>query len=852
MKKRLSIVIGPLLIVAVFVGALWLLRNELKQYHLRDFTDSLSRIPSSALLFALGLTALNYFILFGYELLGVRYIRHPMSFGRIALASFLGSVVANNFGNLLGGSSVRYRLYSAWGYSAFEIVKLMLVLQMTFWIGLFALSGTVFLISPLELPARLHLPGATTRPLGYFLSGLALSYLLLCAFRRSPVRIWKWDFSPPPLSLSILQYIVASLDLLVAAGVLYVLLPPSVEIAYFQFLTIYLLALVAVFLTQVPAGLGVIELVTLVLLSPREPALVVGSLLAFRLIYFLLPLVIGLVIMGVYEFQLHFHHIKRAVGALGEWAEAIVPRILTFSVFLAGVILLVSGATPAADGRLDFLHRYVPLFVMEWAHFLSCVVGAWLLLLARALQRRIGAAYWLTSLLLSAGILLSILKALDLEEATVLALMLGVLLPCRRDFYRRGALFTGHVAVGWSIAVVVVLISLVWLMSFAYKHVEYANSLWWQFALQDDAPRSLRAMLGVAAVILLFATWRVGWRRLHPMESAASDDLESAASIVERSPRALARLALTGDKRLLMNRQRTALLMYGVHGQSWVALGEPIGDEHEAIELAWVFRESCDEDGRWPVFFQVDESWLPICIDMGLTLINVGEEARVPLAEYDFDTDARMDQWETHQRVVEEGCGFELIRADHVETLFAELSDVSTDWLAANDNTQRGFALGSFREEYIQRLPLAVVRQNGRVVAFATVLIGADQEELAIDFVRYRPDAPDGVLDYVFIELIRWARGKGFQWCSLGVVPPAAESDTFGKQEQESFTLLDRHREHFDSDDALRQFMQGFHPVWRPKYLASPGGFALPTILADVAALISGDASAKQKDSLAK
>jgi uncharacterized membrane protein YbhN (UPF0104 family) len=328
MMKYVRAFAGPVFVVCMLAAALWLLHYELRAYHWQNIVQSLAGIRTTSLWWAVGLTMLNYVILIGYDWLAIWYIRHPMSFPRIALASFLGYAVGNNFGTLLGGSTIRARLYTAWGLSAVEIVKLVLILGVTFWIGLFALSGVVFIVDPLPIPDRLHVPVASTVPLGVMLGGLAIGYLMLCTLHRTPIKIRQWEFSPPPVGLSLLQYLVATLDLMVAAAVLYVLMPESVEVGYVHVLAIYLLAVVAGVFSQVPGGLGVMELVILVLLGPAEPKSVVGALLAYRLIYYLIPLSLGLVLLGTNELALHRRHVGKFVGLLGRWSTFVAPRVL--------------------------------------------------------------------------------------------------------------------------------------------------------------------------------------------------------------------------------------------------------------------------------------------------------------------------------------------------------------------------------------------------------------------------------------------------------------------------------------------------------------------------------------------
>ncbi len=841
MSKTLQALAGPMFILLMFLGALWLLHNELRHYHLRDFLDALAKIPTRWCWLAIGLTVLNYIILVGYDWLAIRYIRHPMKLGRIALASFLGYAVGNNFGTLLGGSAIRYRLYTSWGLSAIEIVKLVFILSATFWIGLFALSSVVFLVDPLTIPSRLHLPVATTRPVGVVLGVVALAYLVLCTVRRRPLKIWKWEFPLPPFTLSVMQYAVAALDLMVAAAVLYVLLPTSVDVSFLHLLAIYLLAIVAALMTQVPGGLGVLELVVLVLLNPSQPHEVVGALLAYRLIYYLIPLAMGLLLLGGSEVAAQRQRATQVDKFVRLWMPVIAPRLLAFVVFAAGVILVMSGATPATHSRMAVLRRLLPLPVIELSHFLGSIVGVLLLLLARGLQRRVETAYWLATAMLGAGVLFSLLKGFDFEEAIVLGVMLVVLVPCRQHFFRKGALLTDRFSPTWFIAIGVVFGAATWLMLFAYKHVEYADDLWWRFAFNGNAPRSLRAGAGVVLVAFIVASTRLLRAKRREPELPTAEDLQQAASIVEHSPRTSAHLALPGDKYFFFNEARSAFVMFGIEGRSWVSMGDPVGEREAADELAWDFREYCDAGGRWPVFYQVAEDRLSTYVEMGLTLIKLGEEARVPLADFGLEGSARKDLRRTSKKLTEAGCAFEIVLRNIPDELLAELKQVSDAWLAEKKTGEKGFSLGFFQPDYIRACPIALVRSNGRIIAFANIWRGADREELSMDLMRYLPDSPHGVMEYLFIELMLWGKENGYRWFNLGMAPLAGiDAEPLAPLWNQFAALTFHHGEHFYNFQGLRQYKDKFDPVWTPKYLASPGGFALPLILANLTTLIAG------------
>ena len=838
--KRVLHTLAPWLVLVFFSGAVWLLYRELKHYHYRDIVQSLQQIPSCRVWTALGLTVVNYLILVGYDWLAIRSIGYPLSIAKTAFASFVGHVTSYNFGGLLGGSSVRYRLYSAWGLSSVEIVRLLTLLFFTFWIGTFFLAGVFFTLDPIPIPPRLHLMWASVRPFGAVFLVLVVAYVSTCAVYKRPTIWFGWELSLPSLRIAICQIGVASADLLVAAGVLYVLLPTSSAISYPHFLTVYLLAVVAVLFTHVPGGLGVFELVIL-LLTPADPALVVGALLFYRVVYYLLPLLIAAIMLGANEMWMKKAEVREFWRLAEQFSARVTPWLLSFLTFLAGALLLFSGALPAAHDRMGWIRHLVPLPVIEISHFFGSIAGVGLLLLARSLHRRLDSAYWLAVTLLAFGAVFSMLKGWNVEEAVILTTMLGILLSARRGFHRKGSLFGQPFGTRWVVAVLLVLGCSLWLGLFSYKHVEYSNELWWHFSLRGDAPRFLRATVGAAMLLLLVA----GSRLLRPaipkpgLPSAA--ELATAAKIVAASPATYANLALLGDKRLLFDESRSALIMYGVIGQDWVAMGDPVGPVDLQAQLVWRFRELCDQYHARMVFYQVGEETLPLYLDMGLTLLKLGEEARVPLGEFSLEGNRRKSLRHAVNRVKREGCVVEVISPGDVPRRILELKNVSDDWLAGRKTAEKSFSLGRFQPDYLARYPVFVVRQESRIVAFANTWLGAGKEELSVDLMRHVREAPSGVMEYLFVETMLWGKQQGYQWFNLGMAPLSGlESRSLAPVWNRLGHLVFRHGEHFYHFQGLRQYKEKFAPTWRPRYLASPGGFALPQILADIATLISG------------
>ena len=229
--------------------------------------------------------------------------------------------------------------------------------------------------------------------------------------------------------------------------------------------------------------------------------------------------------------------IARTGALLGRGAETWTPRVLAVLTFLSGAVLLLSGATPAAAGRLSILDQVLPLGVIEMSHFTASVAGAVLLILSHGLSRRLDAAYYATAVTLLVGTVASLLKGFDYEEACLLVVTLAVLLRARGGFDRRAAFFATRFSTPWLAAVAGALAGSIWLGFFAFKHVDYSDDLWWQFELDGEASRFLRASVGAGLTLLLMAVARlmsVAPPDIATPSAADLDDAERAIAVAVR------------------------------------------------------------------------------------------------------------------------------------------------------------------------------------------------------------------------------------------------------------------------------------------------------------------------------
>ena len=533
-------------------------------------------------------------------------------------------------------------------------------------------------------------------------------------------------------------------------------------------------------------------------------------------------------------------NVVRLLRASGSVTGALVPRALTLSTFVGGVILLFSGATPAHTGRMGWVADALPLPIIEISAYFVSILGVALILLARGLQRRLDAAYHLTLWVLAAGVVFALTSALDVEQAVLLAIMFVALQRCHRFFYRRSSLFDERFTRGWYIAIAGVLAATAALAWMGYGHDIVSTRAFWQYEEMAQAPRAARA-LSLAFITLLTLSLA---RLLRPARVHAADhaiDLLAVDAIVRESPRANAHLAYLGDKDIVFDETRTAFLMVGTAGASRVVMGDPVGPIAAATRLVDTFMHDCDRNGSWPVFYRVGPQLLYLYLDYELSIVKLGEVAHVPLANLSLEDPGRRTLRQVHRKLVKSGCTFEVLAPEQVAAVIPELRVVSGEWLAHRRSREKSFSLGHFDEEFITRGRVGVVRTGGRLVAFGTVWLSGRKAEVEIDLMRYSNDAPPSVMRYLVTEFMLWARGQGFSDFNLGMVPLSGiRTGTVAPLWNQIAEAVRVGGERYYNFRGLRAFKEWFHPDWEPSYLVSPGGIKRPVIVASIASLISG------------
>jgi len=842
--RRLVTVAVVLLLTVVGFAALESLTREIRYADVRAAVRALS-VPRT--LFALALTAGSYLALTFYDVLALRLIGRPLPWRTAALASFTSYTLSHNLGlSLLTGGSARYRVYVAAGLDGMDVARVIALAGATFWTGVVTVTG----VALLSLSGEVAVAGLTLGAWQARLAGMLI--LVMVAGLFVTARVARPSFSlfgipmpvPAPSQLGGLISI-ALLDILCASTALLVLIPGAEPALLPGFVLAWSLATVAAVLTHVPGGIGVFETVILAIV-PGDRASVLAALIAYRLIYYLSPLGLAVVLLAWDEGRRH-RRVGRLLANARMLATGMSPLVLGAATFLGGAMLLLSGSLPALEARMGLLAGILPLPFIETSHVGASLVGTGLLLLAPGLYRRLDGAFHATRLLLLAGALFSLAKGIDYEEAFVCLALAGLLQWTRGAFYRRTALTGQPLTAGWLASVAVVVGLAVWAGFFAYRNVAYADQLWWHFALDGDAPRFMRATVGVGTMLASAAIWRL----LSPaaVGTATVDaDMETIDSILATATRTEAMLALTGDKRFLVSRERDAFLMYQVKGASWIAMGDPVGAREAWAELLWALRDLADRQQGRILLYEVSPEMLDLAIGLGLQIIKYGEEAVIDLAGFDLGDPRLRGARRSERAAANAGARFRIVPAAAVPTILDEFETISDEWMRNKGHREKSFSLGRFDRSYLRNFDMGIVTVEGRIVAFANLWLTPGKEEASIDLMRHRDDAPRGTMDFLLVNLMQWAKARDYRRFTLGMAPLAGiDGRRLAPVWAKVAALAFRHGEHFYGFRGLHGYKEKFAPAWEPRYIAGPRGIGLIQALRDLSRLIGHDGPAPRR-----
>ncbi len=319
----------------------------------------------------------------------------------------------------------------------------------------------------------------------------------------------------------------------------------------------------------------------------------------------------------------------------------------------------------------------------------------------------------------------------------------------------------------------------------------------------------------------------IGFTRRPANAIAYSAEELRALTLAATDPRA--QLAMHSDKRILSDADGN-FLMYAERGKFSILLRDVMSPQHcreehrGALLRSWL--DQAKERGLRPIVYQATACLLDRLSELGLDYkaYKLGEEALVDLRAFSLEGGDFKALRQNIRKSAASGLHFEL-HASASEDLVASASAISTQWLQAKSATEKGFSIAPFNALALRGMPLACVYQDGELMAFASVHLGAGCEQMAIDLMRHGNDAPRGCMDLLFVRLMEWGKAQGYQDFNLGMSPLVNVQDDEIAHKGTWSALAGKIAAHGESHynfKGLRRFKEKWQPEWHSRYLLVP------------------------------
>jgi phosphatidylglycerol lysyltransferase len=841
----------PLLFL-VLVG--WLVVREIGELDLPQIQRTLLAVPT---LSALGVAVLALFAVAFTGLVDVaiaRWLGIPMRLRDLLRLAFIANAMANTL-NLSGatGSGVRLLGLSAQRVELGRGAALIGMQVLSLPLGL-----SILVVATLAMGSLPITPNTTTRWLAIVALVAAALYLpafFVLSTRRTLMRWLPKGQELPPLKLKLLLAALSFVDWVLAATVLYACLflsgahvKPGLLLGSFAGASILGLA------SLVPGGFGVFDGLMLVALSAAgyDQGAVTAGLFLFRIAYYLLPLLTALYLgSGTVARQmpilahtlgrLRAHPLFAVLGLPASLLADLGIRLLAVLTFLAGLVLLASAAIPAMHERVVAVREVLPAAAIESSYWLSILTGTLLLGLGRGIDGRLRVAYRLALWVLIVGAILAVTKGLHFGEALFLLVIAALLRLRKREFTQRAMSLTSATTFTWYVGLIVVVLAF------------FAAGVWavlgddsfdlWYFGVGEHSSRIARGLFAAVLGVAIYLIWQSFAVRRPPLKLPDRAELERARALYKQHGGGeFAHLTFMGDKHLFWSADGHAVVAYGAVRDRLVALGSPAGPESAIKRAILDFRQFADTQDRVPIFYEVLEPDLSLYHDLGFDLFKLGELATVRLDEFTLAGKRWEDLRQAVNRSTKERLTFEIVEPPFDTVLMSQIEDVSDSWLADKQAHEKGFSLGRFDADYFAWSPLALVRRDGEILAFANVLLPYGPNGTAsVDLMRHTGDAPRGTMDFLFAKVMQWAKERGDTTFSLGMAPLSAVGDNpYARINERLAALAFQYGGRFYNYQGLRRYKEKFAPEWVGSYLAYPRGLRVPGLLIDIAALVAG------------
>ncbi|MGL5314984.1 MAG: phosphatidylglycerol lysyltransferase domain-containing protein [Peptostreptococcaceae bacterium] len=518
--------------------------------------------------------------------------------------------------------------------------------------------------------------------------------------------------------------------------------------------------------------------------------------------------------------------------------------VLAVLVFVSGIVLIVSAIYPPAADRIKFMQEILSIPFLQFSHRVSLLIGLILLMVAKEIFYKVKRSYYFTILLLALGCIFTFLKGFDYEEAIFVLGVIVLLRLAKKSFYRK-SIPIKLVSYTWISLLIIVMITVIFSFVYKFKHdlIHLHKYNYYIDLFHSNEHYYQVAIFTYISFVMFLILWYITSEKIEKdslYNNGVDTDMVSEFLGNSNCGDALTHLVYLGDKNIFWALDGKAMIIYSKFKDKIFVLGNPVVERENLSSCIQEFQQFLDLYGYKPTFFQIDENNLPIYHDNGYYFFKLGEEAVVDLEEFNLVGSKKSSFRNTLRRFEKEGYCFEVVNQPFNKDFLDELKVISKEWLGSKK--EKGFSMGWFDEEYLQKAPIAIVKNknNNEIIAFISIMYNYDGESVSIDLMRHKKEIPNSTMEYIILNSILYFKEAGYKKFNLGEAPLSNVGFNQNSHNQEKIArLVYNYGQVFYSFTGLRKFKQKFGPNWEPRYLAYSNFMKLPEILLDSSRMVS-------------
>lgn len=570
-------------------------------------------------------------------------------------------------------------------------------------------------------------------------------------------------------------------------------------------------------LSMIPGSLGSFDVMMMLGLLhfgvPREVILI--WLLLYRLAYYLLPLILGFVVWLFFagrQFDEKYHGVPLSLS------REILHKVVTFLTAVTGAFLVLTATVPEAFRQFKWLRQISPWNANLIAESPKIILGFLLIITSRAVKNWVSRAYIPTLIIELLTVIYIFLDDFSWYSIGLMTFLLLMTIFVKSELYREQLVLSYESIIidGFFVVLLMLLYIVIGALSHPTYHLHHKMTEFYLF------PSEKMWMSGMIAIFIVAAVWLL---YLHYLQGKAIKlgtelDVTTARELLTAyGGNTQSQLLFMGDKRMWVYDNRL-LFQFAIRQDKLLVMGTPSGDMTCLSDALIAFIEAAGRLGYRPVFYEIDRKTTLILHELGYHFIKQGEEGHVDLREFSLTGNKNKTKRQAVNQVEKAGFRFEVVpESDLTPELLSELKIISDDWL--DDRREKGFSLGYFDVDYLSQAPIALVRSDEKIVAFANIMPTYTQNFVSIDLMRYSQDAPKGVMDFLFIKLFEYCQAQGFKTFDLGMTPLANVGTTRRALFPERIAnLIYQFGESLYNFEGLRNYKRKYVVSWESKYTA--------------------------------